>query len=83
MTGNRDPETRSSQPLHSRSRLNASLESQRVCEIVGRIADEVLSEVRAGTWQPPTTTRIDPRPRMSAALRNATDRIYASVDADR
>lgn len=30
---------------------------QLVCEIVGLIAAEVLSEVEAGTWRPPTTLR--------------------------
>jgi hypothetical protein len=31
------------------------MESRQVCEIVGQVAAEVLSEVQAGTWRPPTT----------------------------
>jgi hypothetical protein len=31
---------------------------QRVCEILGRVAAEVLSEVEAGTWRPPATLGI-------------------------
>lgn len=38
------------------------MESERVCEIIGQVAAEVLSEVRAGTWRPPTTLRINPQP---------------------
>lgn len=37
------------------------IDSQQVCEIVGRVAADVLSEVRTGTWHPPATLRIDPR----------------------
>lgn len=45
------------------SRTSRPMDSKRVCEILGQVAAEVLSEVRAGTWQPPTTLRINPQPR--------------------
>ena len=35
------------------------MDSARVCEIVGRMAAEVLCEVQAGTWHPPATLRIN------------------------
>lgn len=38
------------------------MDSKRVCEIIGQVAAEVLSEVQAGTWRPPTTLRINPQP---------------------
>ena len=34
------------------------LDRKRVCEILGRVAAEVLSEVEAGTWRPPATLGI-------------------------
>lgn len=44
------------------SRTQGPTDSKRVCEILGQVADEVLSEVRSGTWRPPATLRITPHP---------------------
>jgi hypothetical protein len=60
------------EPLHifwNHPQPRGSMDSQRVCEIVGQVAAEVLSEVRAGTWHPPTTLRIYPQLRGSQLLR--------------
>jgi hypothetical protein len=42
------------------SSTHVPMDSARVCEIVGRMAAEVLCEVQAGTWRPPATLRINP-----------------------
>jgi hypothetical protein len=50
------------QPVHLRRGqpdLRPPMDSRQVCEIVSRVAAEVLSEVHAGTWRPPGTLRID------------------------
>jgi hypothetical protein len=41
------------------SSTHMPMDSARVCEIVGRMAAEVLCEVQAGTWRPPATLRIN------------------------
>lgn len=65
-------------PSHTRD----PMDSQRVCEIVGQVAAEVLAEVRAGTWRPPTTLNINPRVHGSPGTRGRRpDRIMQTENA--